>query len=604
VVSATHLDQLLLLGFELFELLPDAILVVDGRGIIRYANRQAGRLFGQEPTTLVSAPIEALLPEHLRERHIGHRTKYTSSEPHMRPMGTGLDLAGRRADGTTFPVDIMLNPLKHLAEPMVLAVVRDVTDRRVAEETLHKSRAMFETLYEHSPDAVFVVDEIGKIDRVNAQAEALFRLPRERLLGRPIEMLLPERFRDRHLAHRASYLKDAKIRPMGSGLDLWAQRGDGSEFPVDIMLSPIEIGQRRLALAVVRDITERRVAEEALHQSRTMFEKFYEQSPDAIIVVDEIGRIDHVNALAEALFGLSRERMVGQSIEMLLPKRFHDRHSAHRTGYMKDAKMRPMGTGLPLFAQRADGSEFPVDIMLSPIEIEQRRMVLAVVRDITERKRAEAQVELLMNEVNHRAKNLLGVVQALARQTDATSSQEFISRFDERIQSLSSSHDLLVKSKWRNVSFAELVRAQLAHFGGLLGSRIAVRGPDLWITSAAAQVIGMALDELATNAAKYGALSTAIGCVEIVWGLKEDGAGGNRFTMEWSESGGPTVVTPTRRGFGWTVLCQMTEASLEGDVTLKYAPTGVVWHFECPADRVTEDEATRESKLAEHGRST
>jgi two-component sensor histidine kinase len=231
-------------------------------------------------------------------------------------------------------------------------------------------------------------------------------------------------------------------------------------------------------------------------------------------------------------------------------------------------------------------------------------MVLAVVRDITERKRAEAQVELLMNEVNHRAKNLLGVVQALARQTDATSSQEFISRFDERIQSLSSSHDLLVKSKWRNVSFAELVRAQLAHFGGLLGSRIAVRGPDLWITSAAAQVIGMALDELATNAAKYGALSTAIGCVEIVWGLKEDGAGGNRFTMEWSESGGPTVVTPTRRGFGWTVLCQMTEASLEGDVTLKYAPTGVVWHFECPADRVTEDEATRESKLAEHGRST
>jgi PAS domain S-box-containing protein len=604
VVSATHLDQLLLLGFELFELLPDAILVVDGRGIIRYANRQAGRLFGQEPTTLVSAPIEALLPEHLRERHIGHRTKYTSSEPHMRPMGTGLDLAGRRADGTTFPVDIMLNPLKHLAEPMVLAVVRDVTDRRVAEETLHKSRAMFETLYEHSPDAVFVVDEIGKIDRVNAQAEALFRLPRERLLGRPIEMLLPERFRDRHLAHRASYLKDAKIRPMGSGLDLWAQRGDGSEFPVDIMLSPIEIGQRRLALAVVRDITERRVAEEALHQSRTMFEKFYEQSPDAIIVVDEIGRIDHVNALAEALFGLSRERMVGQSIEMLLPKRFHDRHSAHRTGYMKDAKMRPMGTGLPLFAQRADGSEFPVDIMLSPIEIEQRRMVLAVVRDITERKRAEAQVELLMNEVNHRAKNLLGVVQALAHQTDATSSQEFISRFDERIQSLSSSHDLLVKSKWRNVSFAELVRAQLAHFGGLLGSRIAVRGPDLWITSAAAQVIGMALDELATNAAKYGALSTAIGCVEIVWGLKEDGAGGNRFTMEWSESGGPTVVTPTRRGFGWTVLCQMTEASLEGDVTLKYAPTGVVWHFECPADRVTEDEATRESKLAEHGRST
>jgi PAS domain S-box-containing protein len=595
VASATYLDDLLLLGFELFELLPDAILVVDGRGIIRYANRQAGRLFGQEPTTLVSGPVEALLPEHLRERHIGHRTKYTSSEPRMRPMGTGLDLAGRRADGTTFPVDIMLNPLNHLAEPMVLAVVRDVTDRRATEGALRKSRAMFETLYEHSPDAVFVVDEIGNIDRVNAPAEALFRLPRERLLGKPIEMVLPERLRDRHLAHRASYMKDAKTRPMGSGLELWAQRGDGSEFAVDIMLSPIEIGQRRLVLAVVRDITERRVAEEALRQSRTMFQKFYEQSPDAIIVVDELGRIDHVNALAEALFGLSRERMVGQSIEMLLPKRFRDRHRSHRTGYMKDAKMRPMGTGLPLFAQRADGSEFPVDIMLSPIEIEQRRMVLAVIRDISERKRAEAQVQLLMSEVNHRAKNILSVVQALAHQTDATSSQEFVSRFDERIQSLSASHDLLVKSKWRNVPLAELVSAQLAHFGGLLESRIAVRGPDLRITSAAAQVIGMALHELATNAAKYGALSIARGCVEIVWGLQADGAGGDRFTMEWSESGGPTVVTPTRRGFGWTVLCQMTNTSLEADVTLEYPPTGAVWRLECPVDRVTEDEATRQS---------
>src|SRR5215470_14472104 len=460
IASVTHLDDLLLLGFELFELLPDAILVVDQRGVIRYANRQAGRLFGRKPATLISAPVEALLPEHLRERHVGHRTKYTSSEMRMRPMGTGLDLAGRRADGTTFPVDIMLNPLKHLAEPMVLAVVRDVTERQATEE--------------------------------------------------------------------------------------------------------------------------------ALRQSRTMFEKFYEQSPDAIIVVDEIGWIDRVNALAEALFGLPRERMVGQSIEMLLPTRFRDRHWAHRAGYMKDARMRPMGTGLPLFARRADGSEFPVDIMLSPIEIEQRRMVLAVVRDITERKRAEAQVQLLMNELNHRAKNILSVVRALAHQTGATSFQEFISRFDERIQSLSASHDLLVKSEWRNVPLAELVRAQLAHFRGLLESRIAMHGPDLRFTSAAAQVIGMALHELATNAAKYGALSTAGGCVEITWGLEEDGAGGHRFTMEWSESGGPTVVTPTRRGFGWTMLCQTTSASLEADVTLEYAPTGVVWHLECPADQVSE----------------
>jgi two-component system, sensor histidine kinase len=104
VASVAQPDDLL--GFELFELLPDAIIAVDRQGVIRYANRQAGRLFGQAPATLVSARVETLLPQHLRERHIAHRTKYTS-EPRKRPMGTGLDLVAKRADGTTFPVDII-----------------------------------------------------------------------------------------------------------------------------------------------------------------------------------------------------------------------------------------------------------------------------------------------------------------------------------------------------------------------------------------------------------------------------------------------------------------------------------------------------------------
>jgi PAS domain S-box-containing protein len=447
------------LGFELFELLPDAILVVDRRGVIRYANHQAGQLFGWERATLLSSSVEMLLPEHFRERHIAHRAKYNFA-PHMRPMGTGLDLAGRRADGTTFPVDIMLNPLKHLAEPMVLAVVRDMTDRRAADEAVRRSRRMFET--------------------------------------------------------------------------------------------------------------------------------FYERSPDAIVAVDEYGKINRVNALAEALFGLQRERMVGESIEMLIPERFRERHAAHRSGYMKDPKARPMGTDLDLWARRADGSEFPVDIMLSPIEIDQRRLVLAVVRDITQRKRAEAQAQLLMRDLNHRIKNIFSVVQAMAHQTAASSPQEFAARFSERIRGLSASHEVLVRNEWQNVPLAELVRSQLAHFSDLLESRITVHGPDLRITAAAAQVIGMALHELATNAGKYGALSTTAGCVDILWRLDRDQAGGHRFTMEWNENGGPPVVSPTRRGFGWTVLCQLTKMSLGAEVQLEYTPTGVTWRLGCPAHRVCE----------------
>src|SRR5262249_37484715 len=148
--------------------------------------------------------------------------------------------------------------------------------------------------------------------------------------------------------------------------------------------------------------------------------------------------------------------------------------------------------------------------------------------------------------------------------------------------------DLLVKNRWQNVPLAARERAQLAHFGDLLESRIAIRGPGLRITAAAAQTIGRALHELATNAGKYGALSTDTGHVNIAWRLEQAGADGDRFTMEWSENGGPTVVIPTRRGFGWSVLCQMTKMSLEADVSLEYAPAGVVWRLGCPADRVRE----------------
>jgi two-component sensor histidine kinase len=187
-------------------------------------------------------------------------------------------------------------------------------------------------------------------------------------------------------------------------------------------------------------------------------------------------------------------------------------------------------------------------------------------------------VALLPREVDHRAKNILSVVQAIAHQTQASSVQEFIARFDERIRSLRASHDLLVKSKWGNVPLAEPVRAQLAHFGPILDSRIILRGPDLTVTVAAAQSIGMALHELATNAGKYGSLSDDHGSVTIDWRL-EDG----QFSLGWIEHDGPRVRPPERRGCGSTIISALAEASVGGEVKLDYAPSGLMWQLTCPA---------------------
>jgi PAS domain S-box-containing protein len=214
--------------------------------------------------------------------------------------------------------------------------------------------------------------------------------------------------------------------------------------------------------------------------------------------------------------------------------------------------------------------------------------------DITDRKRREEQVQLLLREVDHRGRNLLQLVQAVAMQTAGTTTEEFLPRFLDRIQALAASQDLLVKSAWRGVLVEDLVRLQLGHFEDLLDHRIELQGPPLKLSPPAAQSIGMALHELSTNAGKYGALANGTGRVAITWQL-EQRDGGDRFCLSWDESGGPPVPAPTRRGFGSTVIGVGPRMDLEADVLLDYAPTGLVWRLACPAANAL-DSATQEAK--------
>jgi PAS domain S-box-containing protein len=203
--------------------------------------------------------------------------------------------------------------------------------------------------------------------------------------------------------------------------------------------------------------------------------------------------------------------------------------------------------------------------------------LIVAITNITSLKRAEAAVHFLMREVDHRAKNMLSVVQAIAHQTVASSPEDFVERFSERIQALSANQDLLVRNEWKGVEIENLVQAQLAHFADLVGSRVAVHGPTLRLNPPSAQAIGLALHELATNAGKYGALSKDIGRVDISWGIV-----GDTFTMSWTEREGPPVSAPVRRGFGIIVMQTMAERSMDGVVDLDYAPSGVTWRLTCP----------------------
>lgn len=211
--------------------------------------------------------------------------------------------------------------------------------------------------------------------------------------------------------------------------------------------------------------------------------------------------------------------------------------------------------------------------------------LVSIMADITERKAAELHIQFLMREITHRSKNLLAVVQAIAAQTARTadSLEQFQARFGLRLQGLSASHDVLVNENWRGAPLADLIRQQLAPFDDGEAPRIEIAGPDIVVTVEAAQAIGLAIHELATNAVKYGALSATRGKVQVTWNLDAGGAKPPTLHLSWIEEGGPHVAPPVRKGFGHTVLNRMIASSLDGAVAIEFPAEGLKWTVSIPA---------------------
>jgi PAS domain S-box-containing protein len=383
----------------LLEAAPDAMVVVDKLGKIVLLNAQTEKHFGYSRDVLIGQEVTSIIPEGFAERLIADGTR-TAAEALAQQIGTGIELIGRRKDGSEFPIEIMLSPLESDGETLVTAAIRDITLRKDDETHLVHMEARYRGLLEAAPDAMVVVDQFGKIVLLNAQTEKHFGYSREVLIGQEITNIIPEGFAERLIADGTRTAAEALAQQIGTGIELIGKRKDGSEFPIEMMLSPLDGDGETLVTAAIRDITLRKDDERHLVHMEARYRGLLEAAPDAMVVVDKLGKIVLLNAQTEKHFGYSRDGLIGQEVTNIIPKGFAERLIADGTRTAAEALAQQIGTGIELIGKRKDGGEFPIEIMLSPLESDGEILVTAAIRDITLRKEAEANLVQKIEELN------------------------------------------------------------------------------------------------------------------------------------------------------------------------------------------------------------
>ena len=292
-----------------------------------------------------------------------------------------------RKDGSQFVASLTYTALMDAAgKPRGFSeITRDLSETK-------ESGAKFRGLLEAAPDAMIVVNERGEIVLLNLQAEKQFGYHRDELLGKMVNSIVPRGFAERLLADGLRSAEDALAQQIGTGIELTARRKDGSEFPIEIMLSPLRSTEGILVTAAIRNISVRKDAERHLVQMENKYRGLLEAAPDAMVVVNEAGEIVLLNLQAETQFGYRRDELLGQKMSNIVPAGFPERLVADSLRSAEDALAQQIGTGIELTARRKDGSEFPIEIMLSPLESADGVLVTAAIRDITARKSSEAQL--------------------------------------------------------------------------------------------------------------------------------------------------------------------------------------------------------------------
>jgi PAS domain S-box-containing protein len=374
-----------------------AIFVMDARGQVLSWNSGAERIKGYRADQIIGHNFSCFFPpEDIKRGRPEEVLRITAAAGRHEERGIRV-----RKDGSRFLAGLTFTALRDPAGDLrgFSEFSHDLTESR-------ESEARYRGLLEAAPDAMVVVNQSGEIVLLNVQAEKQFGYSRDELVGQKVKNIIPQGFAERLIADATRSVADALAQQIGMGIELSGRRKDGSEFPIEIMLSPLESAEGILVTAAIRNISVRKAAEEHLLQVEGRYRGLLEAAPDAMVVVNQGGEIVLVNVQAERQFGYRRDELIGQKVKNIIPEGFAERLIADATRSVADALAQQIGMGIELSGRRKDGSEFPIEIMLSPLKSAEGILVTAAIRNISLRKKSEEDKAELERRVEERTKQL------------------------------------------------------------------------------------------------------------------------------------------------------------------------------------------------------
>ncbi len=389
-----------------FDTAVDGMILIDAKGIVQHFNPASVKLFGYEAAEVIGQNVKMLMPQHYAHEHDQYLTNYqTTGEAKI--IGIGREVKGRRKDGSEFPMELSVGHMETDGQSSYVGVIRDVSERKEIEKIRKKADEVQKDISRYltsvintAVDGMILINAKGIVQHFNPASVKLFGYEVEEVIGQNVKMLMPQHYAHEHDQYLTNYQTTGEAKIIGIGREVVGLRKDGSEFPMELSVGHMETDGQSNYVGVIRDISERKAAALRHEGQAKYLAEVIDTAVDGMILIDAKGIVQHFNPASVKLFGYEVEEVVGQNVKMLMPQHYAHEHDQYLTNYQTTGDAKIIGIGREVTGLRKDGSEFPMELSVGHMETDGQSSYVGVIRDVSERKAAEQQREILIGDLS------------------------------------------------------------------------------------------------------------------------------------------------------------------------------------------------------------